>query len=79
MSPVIGPGDILLILLSCVHIAHLIRRDAEERAILLWGSYREYLPHHRRIYLYERSYKTERMLIVCSFSEKEQAWKLPEG
>ena len=51
----------------------------KKSATLLWGSYREYLPHHRRIYLYERSYKTERMLIVCSFSEKEQAWKLPEG
>ena len=46
---------------------------------LLRGTYREYLPHHRGIYLYERCCKTERMLIVCSFSEKGQTWKLPKG
>ena len=46
---------------------------------LLRGDYREYLPWHRHIYLYERSLNGERILIVCSFSEKEQGWDLPKG
>ena len=46
---------------------------------LIWGEYREYLPCHRHIYLYERSYRGERFLIACSFSAKAQTWKLPKG
>lgn len=46
---------------------------------LLWGDYREYFPLHRGIYLYERSYRGERILVVCSFSKKEQDWQLPKG
>jgi oligo-1,6-glucosidase len=54
-------------------------RLRKENDTLLWGKYREYLPLHPRIYLYERSSEAERILVVCSFSKKEQEWKLPEG
>ena len=46
---------------------------------LLWGAYREYLPLRRHLYLYERRLGTERFLIACSFSSKEQTWRLPKG
>lgn len=44
---------------------------------LLRGTYREYCRYHRRLYMYERSWKGERILIVCSFSEKRQKYRLP--
>lgn len=46
---------------------------------LLRGTYREYCRYHRRLYMYERSWKGERILIVCSFSEKKQKYRLPGG
>ncbi len=46
---------------------------------LLWGDYREYFPLHPQLYVYERSYGTERILVVCSFSGKELSWQLPGG
>ena len=46
---------------------------------LLRGDYREYCPRSRRLYLYERRSPEERILIACSFSPKEQHWKLPKG
>ncbi len=46
---------------------------------LLWGSYREYEPASRHLYLYERAWHLERILVVCSFSEEELRWTLPPG
>lgn len=46
---------------------------------LLRGTYREYCRYHRRLYMYERSWKGERILIVCSFSERKQKYRLPGG
>ena len=46
---------------------------------LLWGTYREYFKKNRKLYVYERSHKGERILIVCSFSDKNERFRLPEG
>ena len=46
---------------------------------LLWGSYREYFPRHRKLYMYERKYQGERILVICSFSTKKVRYQLPEG
>ena len=55
-----------------------MRKDRESPAGQ-WGEYREYLPHRRHLYLYERRYRGERLLIACAFSEKAQTWQLPGG
>jgi oligo-1,6-glucosidase len=54
-------------------------RLRKESDTLLWGDYREYFPLSRRLYVYERSRGSERILIVCSFSKTEQTWQLPGG
>ncbi len=54
-------------------------RLRKESDTLLWGDYWEYFPLDRHLYVYERSHKGERFLIVCSFSEKARSWKLPKG
>ena len=46
---------------------------------LLWGTYREYSHFNRRLYLYERKLENERILVVCSFSDRERKWRLPKG
>ena len=63
-------------------VLHFYRRCLRLRKgsdTLLWGDYREYFPQHPHLYVYERSCGTERILVVCSFSKKEQSWKLPKG
>lgn len=46
---------------------------------LLRGSYREYNKCSRTIYLYERRLKKERILVICSFSDKNKKYRLPAG
>ena len=46
---------------------------------LLWGDYREYAPQDRKLYLYERSWKGERILVVCSFAGSPVRLTLPKG
>ena len=46
--------------------------------VLLWGSYREYFPNDRNLYVYERRLCDVRYLIICSFSEKPVRVKLPK-
>ncbi len=46
---------------------------------LLRGSYREYNKFSRTIYLYERCLKKERILVICSFSDKNKRYRLPGG
>ena len=54
-------------------------RLRKESATLLWGSYREYFPRSRHLYVYERRHRGERILVLCSFSGREQGWRLPKG
>ena len=46
---------------------------------LLWGAYREYQPWRGKVYLYERAYQGERILVICSFSHLPQLYRLPRG
>ena len=41
------------------------------------GTYREFAPANRRFYIYERAYEGERILVVCSFTEKQAAFPAP--
>ena len=45
--------------------------------VLLWGSYREYFPDNKEIYMYERRLCDVSYLIICSFSEKPIRIRLP--
>ena len=49
----------------------------KENEALLWGSYREYDPRHPHIYMYERAYRGQRVLVVVSFSHLPQPCDLP--
>lgn len=44
---------------------------------LLAGTYREYQPWRGKLYMYERQYQGERILVICSFSHLPQLYRLP--
>ena len=51
-----------------------LRKSSET---LLSGSYREYQAWRGKLYMYERSYEGERILVICSFSPLPQGYRLP--
>ena len=46
---------------------------------LLFGDYREFFPRSASLYMYERTYRGERVLVVVSFWHFNQRWRLPEA
>ena len=66
------PGSILNFYRKCL----ALRKSSET---LIWGKYREHFPMSSRLYMYERSYEGERVLVVCSFSKNEVRIRLPKG
>ena len=44
---------------------------------LLFGSYKEYARRSKRIFMYERAYQGERILVICSFSPHSLTCRLP--
>ena len=53
-----------------------LRKSSET---LLSGTYREYQAWRGKLYMYERSYEGERILVICSFSSLPQGYRLPRG
>ncbi len=47
--------------------------------VALWGTYREYRRYDNYIYMYERSYRGRKILVVCSFADHEIKWTLPRA
>ena len=51
-----------------------IRKNSET---LIYGDYKEYYSMHPKLYMYERTYEGERVLVVCSFAKKNLKFKFP--
>lgn len=54
-------------------------RFRKENEIVLKGDYKEYYANSKNLYVYERTYNNQRMLVICSFTEKGVAFEAPEG
>lgn len=46
--------------------------------LAVWGDYREYLQQSGNFYVYARSLEGRRLLVICSFAEKETYFTAPE-
>ena len=44
-----------------------------------YGEYKEHFHNSNRLYVYTREYEGERLLVVCSFTEKPTKIKIPRG
>ena len=51
----------------------------KEHPVVLYGSYRELMPEDKNLYLYERRYGGERLLVICSFTSEQLRLEAPEG
>lgn len=50
----------------------------KEYKIIVYGTYELLLENDPNLYVYTRTYEKERLLVLCNFSEEEQAIKIPE-
>lgn len=50
----------------------------KEYDIIVYGDYELLLPESEELYVYMRSYGSERLLVVCNFTEEEQTYEVPE-
>ena len=51
----------------------------KELSCVRYGNYQEYGKHSAALYTYSREDEKQKILVVCSYSEKEETWKVPEG
>ena len=50
----------------------------KEKPVIVNGESRLLDPESEDVFVYERSFHEEHLLVVCSFAEKELLWRLPE-
>lgn len=43
------------------------------------GGYEEYAKHSAKLYIYAREDEKQKILVICSFSEKNEKWKAPKA
>ena len=51
----------------------------KELPVVRHGTYREYFPLSGSIYCYSREMAGQKLLVICSFSKKEQKLRIPKG
>ncbi len=51
----------------------------KELSCVRYGNYREYNKSSSKLYTYTREDKKQKILVICSFSEKNEKWKAPES
>lgn len=51
----------------------------KENEIVIYGQYKEHYHERKDLFVYSRHYKDQRMLVVCSFSDKDMIFKAPDG
>ena len=66
------PGSIL----NFYRKALSLRKDTP---VILWGEYKEHYPLSGVFYTYEREYQGVRLLVICTFSDKENKYRAPKN
>ena len=64
---------------SLLNFYRKLIRFRQDNPVVLYGSYREYLPKDKKLYVYERAYEGVRLLVICSFSADQVRFDAPEG
>ncbi|MBR4578771.1 MAG: alpha-glucosidase [Oscillospiraceae bacterium] len=64
---------------SLLNYYRLALRLRHELPVVRYGAYREYMPWSDKLYVYERRSKSQRLLVICSYTEEPVAFKAPRG
>lgn len=51
----------------------------KELSCVRYVDYKEYGKHSSKLYTYSREDERQKILVICSFSEKTEDWKVPKG
>ena len=51
----------------------------KELSCVRYGDYKEYGKHSKTLYTYSRADEKQKILVVCSFSDREEKWNVPAG
>ena len=54
-------------------------RLRKELPVVRHGAYREHFPFSGKVYCYSRRMEGQKLLVVCSFSDKKTAMRVPKG
>lgn len=63
---------------SVFHYYKKLIRLRKENEIIVYGSYELLLPDSEELYVYTRTLGSEKLLVICNFTENESAYTLPE-
>ena len=64
---------------SLLNFYRRLLKFRKENPIVLYGDYKEHLPDHEQLYVYERNYQGKKLLVVCSFTSEGVRFDAPEG
>lgn len=64
---------------SILHYYRKLLKFRKEHDIVIYGQYKEHYHEREDLFVYSRHYEDQRMLVVCSFSDKDMIFKAPEG
>lgn len=63
---------------SVFHYYKKLIKLRKEHDIIPYGQYQLLLPEDEELYVYTREYEGRKLLVVCSFTEKERSFDVPE-
>lgn len=64
---------------SILNFYKKLLRFRKENRIVIDGDYKEYYKNSNKLYVYERTLGNERMLVICSFTDKNVNFEAPKG
>lgn len=56
---------------SLLNFYRAVLKFRKENPVALYGTYCELMPESRKLYVYERAYEGERLLVICSFTNEQ--------
>ncbi len=56
---------------SLLNFYRAVLKFRKENPVVLYGTYRELMPESKKLYVYERAYEGERLLVICSFTNEQ--------
>lgn len=63
---------------SLLNFYRALIKFRKEQPVALYGEYQEYMPESKDFYVYERVYRSQRLLVICSFSSELKRFDAPE-
>ena len=64
---------------SLLNFYRKLLRFRKETPVALWGDYKEHRPEDKKLYIYERNYEGQKLLVICSFTDDQVRFDAPEG